>query len=74
MMTWRELGLLINNKIGGDKEFDLHHADSNVTVYDAAIGEYYPADLLVFEESDGIIDAGTMFVSINVKEEWNEQS
>jgi len=40
-------------------------------VYDAEKGEYYPADLITFEESDGIIDKGTMFVSINA-EQHNE--
>ena len=70
MMTWQELRSVINEKERSDSDFK-HEC---VTVYDAANGEYYPADLLVFEESDGIIDAGTMFVSINVKEEWNEQS
>ena len=42
-------------------------------MYDAAVGEYYPADLINFEESDGIIDAGTMFVSINA-EQYNDES
>ncbi len=73
MMTWRELGMFINNKIGGDKEFDLHHADDNVTVYDADIGEFYPADMIEFMESDDILDAGHMFISINA-EKYNEKT
>jgi len=73
MMTWRELGVFINNKIGGDKGFDLHHADDNVTVYDADIGEFYPADMIEFMESDDILDAGHMFISINA-EKYNEKT
>ena len=33
----------------------------NVTVWDMEEGEYYPADLLEIDESDGIIDAGHLF-------------
>lgn len=61
-MTWRELMIMIHEQfLYGSKNLD-----ETVTVYDAAVGEYYPADLIEFEESDDIIDAGTMFVSINV--------
>ena len=68
-MTWKELRDVINAKGQSDP---LSLQDS-VTVYDAAVGEYYPADLINFEESDGIIDAGTMFVSINA-EQYNDES
>tara|TARA_R100001244_G_scaffold72220_1_gene58384 strand:+ start:106 stop:303 length:198 start_codon:yes stop_codon:yes gene_type:complete len=62
-MNWGELLELLNKKCLSDP---LSLQDS-VTVYDSAAGEYYPADLIVFEESDGIIDAETMFVSINAE-------
>ena len=61
-MTWRELMIMIHKQfLYGSKNLD-----ETVTVYDASVGEYYPADLIEFEESDDIIDAGTTFVSINV--------
>ena len=62
-MTWKELRDVINAR-GQNDPLSLH---DSVTVYDTAAGEYYPADLLVLEESDGIIDAETMFVSINAE-------
>jgi len=61
-MTWRQLTVEIENELG---EEDL---DSTVTVYDAETGEFCPADLIIFEESEDI-DAGTMFISINVEKE-----
>ena len=64
-MTWGELLEAVHEKCLSNP---LSLQDS-VTMYDAAAGEYYPADLLVFEESDGIIDAGTMFVSINEEQD-----
>tara|TARA_Y100000310_G_C20190296_1_gene582178 strand:- start:331 stop:540 length:210 start_codon:yes stop_codon:yes gene_type:complete len=66
-MNWGELAMEIV-KMGG-KEVGRSFIDSTVIVYDAEKGEYYPADLLVFEESDGIIDAGTMFISINEEQD-----
>ena len=30
--------------------------EDNVTVWDMEMGEYYPAELLTIEESDGIMD------------------
>jgi hypothetical protein len=36
-----------------------------VFVWDASIGEFYPADVLVTDESDGVIDKGRLFISIN---------
>ena len=60
-MNWGELATEIDRK---DEKEDSSWLDSTVMVYDAEKGEYYPADLLIFEESDGIIDAGTMFISI----------
>ena len=61
MMTWRELHNVILDKP------DL--MDDNVTVYDAADGEYYPADVIEFEEADDVLDAGCMFISVNVENE-----
>ena len=64
-MTWGDLlEVLHENFLHGNKDLE-----ESVTVYDASNGEYYPADLCVFEESDGIIDAGTMFVSINEEQD-----
>jgi hypothetical protein len=62
-MNWGELAMEIDRK--DEKEDGRSFVDSTVMVYDAEKGEYYPAELVVFEESDGIIDAGTMFISIN---------
>tara|TARA_B110000014_G_C19643324_1_gene338931 strand:- start:31 stop:234 length:204 start_codon:yes stop_codon:yes gene_type:complete len=67
MMTWQELRGVINEKESSDSDFK-HEC---VVVYDAADGEFYPADTIAFEESDGIIDAGHMFISINA-EKYNE--
>ncbi len=36
-----------------------------VFVWDASIGEFYPADVLVTDESDGVIDKGRLFIFIN---------
>ena len=55
-MTWRSLldTLVLHERL-----------DDSVTVYDAAEGEYYPADLIEFEEDDDVLDKGHMFISIN---------
>jgi len=68
-MNWGELEMEISRKCwrSGGSVRGRRFYDSTVMVYDAEIGEFYPADLLVFEESDGIIDAGTMFISINAE-------
>lgn len=58
-MTWREL-LRALIELSPSKNLD-----DNVTVYDAAEGEYYPADLIEFEEADDVLDKGHMFISIN---------
>ena len=62
MVTWNELYVMIHEKGMADKNF-LHE---NVTVYDAADGEYYPAETIEFEEADDVLDAGSMFIGINV--------
>ncbi len=56
-MTWRSLldTLVLHERL-----------DDSVTVYDAAEGEYYPADLIEFEEADDVLDKGHMFISINI--------
>ena len=63
MMTWNDLYMVIHEKGLADQNF-MH---DNVTVYDAEEGEFYPADTIAFEESDDIIDAGHMFISINAE-------
>ena len=68
MMTWGELlEVLHENFLHGDKDLD-----DNVTVYNAEEGEFYPADTIEFTESDDILDAGHMFISINA-EKYSEQ-
>ena len=57
-MTWRSLldTIALHGKL-----------DDCVTVYDAAEGEYYVADLIEFEDGkvDTLMDLGKMFISIN---------
>lgn len=65
MMTWRELHNVILKK--ALKQPDV--MEDNVTVYDAADGEYYPADTIEFEEADDVLNAGHMFISVNVENE-----
>ena len=66
-MTWQDLlNILHENFLYGDKDLN-----ENITVYDTANGEFYPADTIAFEESDDIIDAGHMFISINA-EKYND--
>ena len=68
MMTWQELRSVINEKERDDSDFK-HEC---VIVYNAATGEFDPADVLDFSESDGIIDAGKTCISINA-EKYSEQ-
>ena len=65
MITWNELYQVIHKEGLKNRNF-LHE---NVTVYDAADGEYYPADMIEFEEADDVLDAGCMFISVNVENE-----
>ena len=44
---------------------DDNRIEDNVTVWSVEDGEYYQADLLQLEESDGILDEGHLFLSIN---------
>ena len=43
---------------------DDNRIGDNVTVWSVEDGEYYQADLLQLEESDGILDEGHLFLSI----------
>ena len=70
MMTWDDLYIVMQDKMMSCSNFH----DEAVVVYDAENGAFNQADVLDFCESDGIIDAGKTCISINVKEEWNEQS
>jgi len=63
MITWRELYKIIIRKASKEQMF----IDETVTVYDAADGEYYPADMIEFEEADDVLDAGHMFIVINLE-------
>jgi len=60
MMTWNDLYMMIHEKGHADQNF-LHE---NVTVYDSGQGEYYPADTIELCESDDVLDAGHIFISI----------
>ena len=44
---------------------DDNRIGDNVTVWSVEDGEYYQADLLQLEESDGILEEGHLFLSIN---------
>ena len=44
---------------------DDNRIGDKVTVWSVEDGEYYQADLLQLEESDGILDEGHLFLSIN---------
>ena len=68
-MTWNDLMHVIDEKESND-EFFL--AMESVTVYDRSTGEFYPADVIEFEESDGIIDAGKLFIEIQTRENEDE--
>lgn len=68
MMTWQELRGVINEKERSDSDFK-HEC---VVVYNAETGQFDLADVLDFCESDGIIDEGKTFISINA-EKYSEQ-
>ena len=60
-MTYRELlDFLKSLEQNADNRLE-----DNVTVWDMEQGEYYPAGLLTMEDSDGIMDAGHMFLGFN---------
>jgi len=62
MMSWRELHNVILEKAYAEPDF----MNETVTVYDVAEGEYYPADTIEFMEADEVLDAGHMFISVNL--------
>ena len=41
--------------------------EDNVTAWDMEQGEYYPTELLTMEDSDGIMEAGTMFLGFGLE-------
>ena len=67
-MCWQELMHVVNEKEIDNESFQYE----SVTVYDRSTGDFYPADTIEFEESDGIIDAGHLFIEIQTREEDEE--
>ena len=63
-MTWGELLDLIYTRGRDDPDF----LEDKVFVWDVSIGDFYEADTLDTVESDGIIDANRLFISIRVDE------
>ena len=63
-MRWEELSDLLLDRGQEDPEF----LEEQVFVWDVSTGEFYPADTLDTEESDGIIDANRLFISIREDE------
>ena len=61
MMTWNDLYIIIHEKGLADRDF-LHE---NVTIYDRTEGEYYPADTIEFLEDDDVLDAGSIFITVD---------
>jgi len=59
-MNWGELLDYIYEKMLNDKNF----GQESVTVYDKNLGEYYPCDTIEFEEGDDVLDAGSVFITI----------
>jgi len=41
--------------------------EDGVTLWDMEMGEYYPAELLTMEDSDGIMDAGHLFIGFGLE-------
>ena len=60
-MIWGDLLNIVTQFATKDQVF----LEEGVFVWDASIGEFYPADVLVTTEADGIIDKGRLFISIN---------
>ena len=60
-MIWSDLLNIVTQFATKDQDF----IQEGVFVWDASIGEFYPADVLVTDESDGVIDKGRLFISIN---------
>jgi|TARA_Y100000310_G_scaffold232063_1_gene234800 hypothetical protein len=63
-MRWEELSELLLDRGQENPEF----LEEQVFVWDVSTGEFYPADTLDTQESDGIIDANRLFISIREDE------
>ena len=63
-MRWEELSELLLDRGHENPEF----LEEQVFVWDVSTGEFYPADTLDTQESDGIIDANRLFISIREDE------
>ena len=60
-MTYEDLLELLKSMESNDD----NRLQESVTVWRVEDGEYYPADLLQLDESDGILEEGRLFLSIN---------
>lgn len=63
-MRWEELSELLLDRGQENPEF----LEEQVFVWDVSTGEFYPADTLDTQESDGTIDANRLFISIREDE------
>ncbi len=63
-MQWRQLLDLLRQRGDDDPDF----LEDKVFVWDVSTGEFFDADTLDTVESDGIIDANRMFISIREDE------
>ena len=63
-MRWEELSELLLDRGQENPEF----SEEQVFVWDVSTGEFYPADTLDTQESDGTIDANRLFISIREDE------
>ena len=59
-MTWNDLYMMIHEKGHVDQNF----LEESVTIYDMSAGEFYPCDTIEFEESDDVLDKGSVFLEI----------
>lgn len=57
-MTWQELYDFLT------QNFDAKWFQDSVTVYDKSEGEFYPSDVIEFQDGDDVIDSGSVFISI----------
>jgi len=47
------------------EENDDNRLEDSVTVWDMEMGEYYPAEILEIQDSDGILDDGHIMFGFN---------
>ncbi len=52
--------MMIHEKGHGYQNF----LEESVTIYDMSVGEFYPCDTIEFEESDDVLDKGSVFLEI----------